>query len=345
MPDEGTTREVFFARTGTDRVISLRERALPSPGPGEVQVRMEAAGVAYADIVIRLGLYPDAKPPLVPGYDLVGRVEKVGDGVTALKAGQRVAGVTVTGAQASLCNMPAEWLIPAPEGVEAALLVAGVLNGVTAFQMFHRLACPEAGEWVLVHGAGGGVGNLLLGLGRIARVQVIGTGSASKLAAIEAAGAAALDYGRGNVAQMAREISDGGVVAAFDHVGGRHFRQVSMAALRPGGAGILYGGYGATQGGRVRPLAALDILLNDKFSAFKLFGSSQGVLTYSAPRWRTHRPDAFRQDLASVLALITEGELTPLIGARFPLEQAAEAHRLLEARAVSGKIVLINANP
>ena len=139
---------------------------LPPPAPGEARVALEAAGVAYADIMMRQGAYPGHAPPVTPGYDFVGRVEAVGPGVTGIAVGQRVVGVTTTGSYATRRNVKVEWLVPAPENVDAALLVAVALNGVTAWQMLHRVANPAAGESMLVHGAAGGVGTLLLDLAR-----------------------------------------------------------------------------------------------------------------------------------------------------------------------------------
>jgi NADPH:quinone reductase-like Zn-dependent oxidoreductase len=335
--------EMHIPRKGPASVLTAIERRLPAPAADEVRVAIEAAGVAYADIMMRQGLYPGHKPPVTPGYDFVGRVEAVGIGVRGLAVGQRVAGVTATGSYATRRNVKAQWLAPAPEGVEAAQLVAVALNGVTAWQMLHRVANPAPGEWVLVHGAAGGVGTLLLDLARIAGIRAIGSASRGKADIIRARGGVPIDYRGEDVAARARALSDGGVVAAFDHIGGRHFKKVSMAALRPGGVGVLYGGYDATRGGKIRPLAVLDMLVNTGFSSFKLFGKGQGVVGYLMPVWRDARPTAYQQDLAAVLRLVAEGALSPLVGATFPLREAADAHRALETRSVAGKIVLLNA--
>ncbi|MDP3748606.1 MAG: medium chain dehydrogenase/reductase family protein [Phenylobacterium sp.] len=335
--------EMHVPRKGAADVLTPLERRLPPPGPGEVRVAVEAAGVAYADIMMRQGVYAGQSPPVTPGYDFVGRIEAVGAGVTELAAGQRVAGVTVSGSYATRRNVNAQWLAPAPEGVDAAKLVAAVLNGVTAWQMFHRIASPAPGEWVLVHGAAGGVGNLLLELARIAGVKAIGTASASKAEVVRARGGEPVDYRAEDVAARARALSGGGVVAAFDHLGGKHFKKVSMAALRPGGVGVLYGAYDMTRDGKVNPLAIADLVMNASFSSLGLFGKGQGVVAYSAQPWRDGRPLAYQQDLAAVLKLVGDGVLSPLVGATFPLREAAQAHRALETRSVAGKIVLVTA--
>lgn len=332
--------EMHIPRKGPATVIVARERKLPPPAVGEVRVAIEAAGVAYADIMMRRGLYQGHPVPVTPGYDFVGRVEAVGPGVVGLAEGQRVAGVTVDGSYATRRNVEARWLAPAPEGADAAKLVAVILNGVTAWQMFHRIANAASGEWVLVHGAGGGVGTLLLDLAKLAGVRAIGTASKKKADVVRARGGEYIDYQSEDVVARARAISDGGVVAAFDHVGGKHLKKVSMAALRDGGVAIQYGAYDLTRGGNVHPFAFADLLLNAGFSTLKMFGKGQAVATYSIEVWRNARTSAYQEDLATLLKLVGDGTLSPLIGATYPLRDAAKAQRALETRSVEGKIVL-----
>jgi NADPH:quinone reductase-like Zn-dependent oxidoreductase len=333
-------QEMHMARTGPAKVLKAREVTLAAPSAGEVRVAIEAAGIAFADIVMRQGLYPGVKAPVTPGYDLIGRVDALGPGVEGLAVGDRVAGLTVTGSYASRRNVEARWLVPAPEGVAAETLVAGVLNGLTAWQMFHRIAVAQPGEWVLVHGAGGGVGSLLLELARRAGVRAIGTASAGKRGVVEARGGVHLDYRAGDVAMAAKEISSGGVVAAYDHIGGKHLKAVSIPALRSGGTAVLYGGYDATRGGKLRPGAVIDMLLNNSLSVLGLFSASQGVVGYNVTSWRDARPAAFRQDLTTVMGLIGSGDLDPMVARVLPLAEAAEGQRLLEGATLAGKIVL-----
>jgi NADPH:quinone reductase-like Zn-dependent oxidoreductase len=334
--------EMHIPRKGPASVLTAVERRLPPPAAGEVRVAIEAAGVAYADIMMRQGVYAGHKPPITPGYDFVGRVEALGPGVDGLAVGQRVAGITVFGSYATRRNVKAAWLAQAPEGVDAARLVAAVLNGVTAWQMLHRIASPAAGEWVLVHGAAGGVGGLLLDLARLADVRAIGTASRGKADAIRQRGGEPIDYAAEDVVARTRALSGSGVVAAFDHLGGKHFKTVSMKALRPGGVGVFYGAYDTTRGGKVNPLAVADLLLNARFSSLGLFAKGQGVVAYSSEPWRDGRPSAYQADLATVLKLVADGVLTPLVGATYPLRAADKAHRALETRSVAGKIVLVN---
>jgi NADPH:quinone reductase-like Zn-dependent oxidoreductase len=332
--------EMHMARTGGVEVLQGRTLTLAPPAAGEVRVAIEAAGVAFADIVMRTGLYPGVKAPVTPGYDLIGRIEALGPEVGGFSVGQRVAALTVTGSYADRRNIEARYLAAAPEGVAAEALVAGVLNGLTAWQMFHRIASARAGEWILVHGAAGGVGGLLLDLARLAGVRAIGTASAGKRAVVEAKGGVYVDYRVEPVADRARQISGGGVVAAFDHVGGPHLKTASIAALRDGGTAVLYGGYDATKGGKARPSAMIRMLLADRLSALKLFSASQGVVGYNVTSWRDARPEVYRDDLATVMALIGGGQLDPQVGRVFPLAEAAKAQALLQAAGTTGKVVL-----
>ena len=335
-----TAFEMHMARTGGVEVLKGREVALPPPGPGEARVSIEAAGVAFADIVMRTGLYPGVKAPVTPGYDFVGRVEALGPDVTGFTVGQRVAALTVTGSYATRRNIEARYLVAAPEAAPAEALVAGVLNGLTAWQMFHRVAGSSAGEWVLIHGAAGGVGGLLLDLARLAGVRAIGTASAGKKAEVEAKGGIHIDYRAEAVAERALAISGGGVVAAFDHVGGPHLKAASMAALRDGGTAVLYGGYDATKGGKARAGAMIKMLLADRLSALKLFSASRGVVGYNVTSWRNARPEPYRQDLAGMLSLIADGAIQPKIAKVLPLSEAGQAQALLQSAKLAGKIVL-----
>lgn len=309
---------------------------------GEVRVAIEASGVAYADIAMRQGMYRSVALPVTPGYDFVGRIEALGPGVSNFSVGQRVAAVTVWGSYANRRNVDANLLVPAPEGVAATSLVAAVLNGLTAWQMFHRIARPEPSEWILVHGAAGGVGSLLLDLAKLAGVKAIGTASSRKRAVVQSRGGVAIDYEHENVLARVLEISQGGVTAAFDHIGGKHFKRVTLPSLRATGIGVLYGGYDATRGGKVHPLAVANLLVGGYLSSFRLFSQCRGAVGYSIPNWYRSRPDVCRTDLEEVLQLVADGSLVPLIAEVLPMEEAGKAHRLLESRAVSGKIVLEN---
>jgi NADPH:quinone reductase-like Zn-dependent oxidoreductase len=331
------TQTVLMDRAGA---LALQDSPLPPPGPMEAQVRIEASGVAYADLVMRTGMYPGVRAPVVPGYDFVGVVEALGEGADAFaKVGDRVVAVTVTGSYAWARNVDARWLAKAPAGLHAPQIVAATMNGLTAWQMFHRLAQPAPGESVLIHGAAGGVGSLLLDLARAAGAKAIGTASKAKHGFVEAKGGAPIDYRSEDFVARARALSGGGVAAGFDHLGGSHFAR-TMKALRPGGVGVVYGAYDATKGGKAKPLAMLDLLIGSSLNTLSLFSVSKGAVGYNVQTGRDSRPAAYRADLAALMAALEAGVLQPEVAAVLPLAKAAEAHRMLESASVVGKIVL-----
>ena len=241
-------QHVRISRFGGPEVLELAEEStIPNPGPGEVRIKVLAAGTGFTDSFIRRGRYPDFKGslPFTPGYELVGVVEKAGSGVAAPREGQIVADLCVVGGYAQYAIRPARLLVPVPAGVDAAEAVCIPLAYLTAFQMLTRYRRFLPGETILVIGASGTVGTALLDLARHFGLKAIGTCSAANFAAVERFGAAAIDYRAGDFVASVRELTAGraggaGVDAAFDAIGGSHFDR-SFACLAPGGTLIGYG--------------------------------------------------------------------------------------------------------
>src|SRR5512135_1428371 len=167
---------VIVTHYGGPEELRLVEEECPEPKEGEVRVRVLAAGVALPDIMAREGVHPETPPvPFTPGWDLVGVVDRLGDGVSGIEPGQIVAAMPISGAYAEFVCLPQGELIPVPYGLDAAEAVSLVLNYITAYQMVHRSAKVKAGQQVLIHGAAGGVGTALLQLGRLAGLDMYGT--------------------------------------------------------------------------------------------------------------------------------------------------------------------------
>ncbi len=243
-------RRVIVARHGGTEVLEVVSERLPEPRPGEVRVRVLAAGVSYGDVLARIGAVPDApKPPFTPGYDITAVTDKHGAGVSSPEVGQRVAALLDTGGgYTDFACLPADRLVPVPATVDAADSAAACLNYFVAHQMLHRVAQVQAGQSILVHGAAGGVGIALLQLAKRANVTVYGTASQSKHALVADLGAVPIDYRSEDFVARVRSTGGGGVVAAFDAVGGSNFRH-SYASLRPGGHLVAYGVSSAQKGG------------------------------------------------------------------------------------------------
>src|SRR5271157_1046065 len=241
-------RHIRIARFGGPEVLELvEEQTVPAPGPGEVRIKVLAAGTGFTDTFIRRGRYPDFKGPLpfTPGYDLVGVVEKTGRGVTEPRQGQVVADLCVVGGYAQYAIRPARFLVPVPDGVDPAKAVCIPLAYLTAFQMLTRCRYLAPGATILVIGASGTVGTALLDLARHLGLKAIGTCSAKNVAVIQRFGATAIDYHVGDFVASVRRLTAGrpggaGVDAAFDAIGGAHFDR-SFACLASGGMLVGYG--------------------------------------------------------------------------------------------------------
>ena len=322
---------------GPDVLQVVEEEALPEPGPGEVRVKVLATSAAFTDTMIRKGVYPDVKekPPFSPGYDMVGVVDKLGEGATRLKVGQVVADLTVIGAYSEYMCLPESRLVPVPEGLEPAEAVSLVLSYVTAYQMLYRLAKVQPGQHILVHGAGGAVGTAMLQIGRLLDLEMYGTASKSKHEMVASLGATPIDYRSDDFVERVRSLTDNGVDAAFDPIGGDNFRR-SFEALRPSGVLVAYGFYDASMGkGGSIPLDFL------KLQLWNILPNGRSTKFYSIGPLRERQPDWFSEDLAALFGLLAQGKIKPVIAKRMSLTEAARAHELVEQASVKGKIVLI----
>lgn len=322
--------------------LEVRRRRLGPPGPGEALVRLEATGVSFAEQQMRRGKYFDQPPfPFVPGYDLVGTVEETGPGADPALVGTRVAALTKTGGWASRVLLPAADLVPVPAGVDAAEAETLVVNGVTAHRMLHRLARVRPGDTVVVLGANGGVGSVLVQMARNAGVRVIGTSSASHTEAVRALGAIPLDRTDPDLHARIRELAPNGVRAVFDHVGGPGITE-SFRHVARGGTLVSYGTASTRDvpGNPRMPVLAL-------FARLMLWNAlPNGRGAHFFNLWAGHRRrDRYRallaEDLGAVLRLLAEGGITPRVAARIPLGDAGAAMELAESGTVVGKVVLI----
>lgn len=337
-------QQVQALRRGGPERLELRDVTVAPPGRGEIRVRMLAAGVAFADLMIREGVYPIQLPwPRTPGYDIVGEIEAVGPEVPdTWQPGMRVAALTVHGSYAEYRLLPADQCVAVPEHVDPAQAVALVLNYLTAWQMLFRVASLERDNTVLVHAAAGGVGTAVLELGRHFGLHVIGLCSAAKHDRVRSLGGIPIDYRQEDIAARVAELTDGrGVDAVLDAVGGRETRR-SWRLLAPTGTLVCYGALSVAAKGRVRLRTALPAVLGAaRFSALRLFSEVKSVAGYNVDVWRRNRPEAYRRDLARLVELLAEGVLNPVIAHRLPLAEAAQAQERLGTGQSEGKLVLI----
>jgi synaptic vesicle membrane protein VAT-1 len=332
-----TTQVYAVNRQQTD-CLEVRTTDLEAPPAGHARVRVEAAGVSYGDVLFQRGVVPGGpKPPFVPGCDLVGVVESVGSGVTGLEVGQRVAALVVSGGYTTGITLPAQRLVPVPEGVDPIRAAAVALNYFIARQMLHRVAKISSGQSILVHGASGGVGLAFLQLAEhIGGVTVFGTASAANLDVVRRHGAVAVDYRDEDFAVAIRE-SVGGVHAAFDPIGGPHFFR-SYSVLRRGGRLVAYGQNDALRDGKPNMfIGAVGFLGGIILPNLRPDGKKTGF--YNAWSLEKSQPQAYREDLAQVLDLLSADKIAPREIHTLPLREAGEALARAE-RGVTGKLVL-----
>lgn len=336
---------VIASKRGGPQVFKVLHPPIPKPGPGQIQIKMHAAGVAFADVMLREGVYPLPKDigwPRTPGYDVVGEIQAIGPGVSnEFAVGQRVASLTVHGSYARHRLLDPAQCVPVPEGVDSGEAVALVLNYLTAWQMLTRVSRAQAGSWVLIHAGAGGVGTALLELAALHNIKTIALASAEKHSIVIERGGIAIDYHNEDIDARVQEITGGeGVAAVFDSIGGKETLR-SIRMLQPGGVVISYGVLSLMNQGRPSIKNFIRSLFYSLFfSPLKLLSDAKSLCTYNVDIWRHQYPELYRQDLAALMDLLAEGKLKPLIGERIPLEEAARAQNQLSGGESRGKLIL-----
>ncbi len=332
MPE--TYRAVMVTKKGGPEVLQVVELPIEHPGPGQVLVRVRAAGVGSTDLLMIAGNYLYApKIPMVPGYEIAGVVEEIGAGVTGFAVGQRVAALTVYGGFAELLLRNADEFIPIPDGVSDRDAAAVILNYVTAWQMIHRFAKVQPGETALVTGAAGGVGTAALQLLKLAGVKAYGAASARKHDVVRSLGATPIDYQAGRLDKLTRELVPNGVDYAFDAVGGANIG-LCIGATQRGGMVVGFGFVGAAG-----TLAKVAMFANI-FVGARLRGRRGKFYGITQIYRKDHGP--LREDLPKIFALLIEKKIDPLVTQTFPLLEARKAMEFLQTGSVEGKIVLEN---
>ncbi|MFI7154775.1 medium chain dehydrogenase/reductase family protein [Nonomuraea sp. NPDC050022] len=344
-----TTTEVVLPGKVEASGLRLVQRVLPQPAAGQVMVRVESTAVSFAESAMRRGrYYGQPKFPFVPGYDLVGIVESAGPGVDPALVGRRVAALTKTGAWATVVLLAAAELVEVPDGIAADEAETLVVNGITAYQMLHGRAKVRAGQTVLVLGASGGVGSILVQLARQAGARVIGTASPRHHEALKALGAEPIDYRDPDLAARVRKLAPGGVDAVFDHLGGASV-DLSYRLLSHTGTLVSYSI--ASKLDDKSPVLLSFLVLLSKLAFWNYLPTGRHASFYDiwagAGKPGSAKREAFlartRTDLSHVFGLLRDGRLTAKIAARFPLTEVAAAMELSESanRTALGKIILV----
>jgi NADPH2:quinone reductase len=321
-------KAIIFDELGGPEVLRLADVPKPEARPGMALLKVHAIGVNFADTRFRQGTYVvKPKLPDTPGMEAAGVVEAVGEGVAGITPGMRVAAFTVK-AYAEYCQAPAPMIIPLPDFVDFVQGAAFPIQVMTAYHMLHTADSVGPGKTVLVHSAAGGVGLVAVQLAKVAGARVFGTvGSDAKAQLVKEHGAdAVINYSTQKFADEVLRLTDGrGVDLILDAVGKPTFEE-GLRCLAPFGHLILYG----RAGGPTDPL-----------NVATLSAKSQKVSGFMVPTVTRTFPEKTRESAAHCFALMREGRLKLYIGKTFPLAQAAEAHRYLESRQSTGKLVLV----
>jgi NADPH2:quinone reductase len=332
-------RRVVVTRFGGPDVLQVVEEAMPEPGPGEVRVQVQVAGVSAYDLMLRrFRLLPGTPSvPFALGTDVVGIVDKVGEGVTTVTPGQQVAAATFslggTGGYAETVCLPDDEVVPLPPGVDPAEAICLVANYLTAHMALHRVANVRSGQRALIHGAAGGVGSALLQLGQLAGLEMYGTASAHNHDLVSALGATPINYRTEDFVARIRALTGEGVDVVFDPIGGARQLWRSHRSLRKGGRLVWIGVAGAKKKGlRVIPGSILMTGVLALMPGGKQVGLFPDLGEDNA--W-------YRATLTALLDLLAAGRLKPVVAARIPLTEAVRAHELLERGGYAGKVVLV----
>ncbi len=322
------TEAIFIPRLGGPEVLTAEKIEVGDPGAGEARLRQSAVGLNFIDCYHRSGLYPGPDPPFIPGVEGVGVVEAVGDGVSEVAAGERVAYVGPLGAYAGARHVPAERLIPLPRDLDDETVAAILLKGLTTWYLVHESFRVHPGDHVLVHAAAGGVGLLLCQWAKHLGATVIGTvGSEEKAQLARRHGCDhPLLYQSEPWAERARELTGGrGVEVAYDSVGQATFAG-SLDCLARRGMLVTYG----NASGPPPAIEPLELM-------------RRGSLSLTRPTLWDFVPerDQLLAAAAELFSVVGSGAVRPVLGQRWPLAEAAQAHRALEERRTSGASILI----
>jgi len=320
-------KAILVERHGGPEVLRLADLPEPAPGPGQLLVRVEAAGLNFIDVYHRTGLYPSPLP-FTPGLEGAGVVAGVGPGVAAFREGDRVAWTRVLGSYAESLLVPEEQAVAIPPGVETRDAAAVMLQGLTAHYLCSSTYPLEPGDTCLVHAAAGGVGLLLVQMAKEQGARVFGTVSTEEKAALarEAGADEVILYTKEDFLEAVRRLTDGrGVNVVYDGVG-KATAEKSLDCLAPRGMMVFFG----NASGPVGPIDPLVL-------------SQKGSLFLTRPVLFDYIPDrvSLEDRSTDVLTAVATGSLHVRIGATFPLAEAAEAHRALEGRKTTGKVLLL----
>lgn len=329
-------RVVEISKHGGPDVLKVRERADPPLGAGQVRIEVAAAGINFADVMARMGVYPDApKPPCVVGYEVGGTILELGEGIENLKHGQRVLAGTKFGGYASQVVVPESDVVALPDGLTFEQGAAIPVNYATAWAGLIGYGNLQPGERVLIHSAGGGVGIAATQIAKRAGAEIYGTASPSKHARIAELGVDySLDYTQSGWEQGLPKFD-----LIMDAIAGKSFRR-SYDLLRPGGRLVAFGASAVVAGERRNPVSALRTLARmPRFNMIKQMSESKAVIGLNMlSLWKDRQ--TLSPWIEPLRELLEDGTIEPVVAGAFSFEEAGAAQRMITERRNIGKVVL-----
>jgi NADPH:quinone reductase-like Zn-dependent oxidoreductase len=335
-------RQVWIPRIGIPEVLEVREAPDPHPQKGQVRIAVEASGINFADIMARMGLYPDAPPlPAVVGYEVSGTIDELGEGVDGLKLGDRVLAFVRFGGYSDKVLVKAGQALALPENLSTVDAAGIPVNYLTAWIMMVTQGNLQPGQTVLVHSAGGGVGIAALQIAKWRGAKVIGTASAGKHPRLTEMGVAhCIDYRNQDFLAEVKKVTDGrGVDMVLDAVGGNSYRK-SYRSLAPLGKLFMFGASSfATDKSRNILSVVKGMLRMPRFTPVDMMQKNRAVFgTNMGKLWDEEA--LLQSETKKILNFVEQGELNPVIDATFPFEKAPDAHHYIQNRKNFGKVLL-----
>ncbi|HXN30757.1 MAG TPA: medium chain dehydrogenase/reductase family protein [Polyangiaceae bacterium] len=335
-------RQVWITRAGRPEVLQVREAPDLDAGKGQVRIRVRAAGINFADLMARVGLYPDApKIPCVVGYEVSGTIDQLGEGVTEYQLGDRVFAMPRFGGYTDTLVVPTDQVFPMPQKMTFEEAAALPVVYVTAHHMMFFTGVLRAGSSVLIHSAAGGVGRAAIQLAKTRGCTIFGAASPKKHELLRQQGVHhPVDSTGDYAAEVRRIVGDRGVDLVLDPVGGKSW-SVGYDLLGPCGRLVAFG-FSAAASGEKRNLlrAGMQLLNVRRISPMKLMGDNKTVSGTNMGHF-FERPDLLRPQFAALLAMYEAGEIRPHVDRSFSFDQAAAAHQFIHDRKATGKVLLV----
>ncbi|MBI3554998.1 MAG: zinc-binding dehydrogenase [Deltaproteobacteria bacterium] len=335
-------KQIWITRAGAPDVLEVRQSPDPEPKAGEVRVRVKAAGINFADLMARVGLYPDApKIPCVVGYEVSGTIDRAGEGVTDLAVGERVFAMPKFGGYTDVLVLPRAQVLKMPAKMTFEEAAALPVTYLTAYHMMFFSGVLRQGSTVFIHSAAGGVGLAAIQLARTRGCVILGTASASKHEFLRAQGVAhPLDSSGDYMAEARRIVGERGVDLILDPVGGRSWSE-GYDLLGPCGRLVAFGLSAAAAGNKRNIFHAISAVLKiKKWNPMKLMDDNKTITGVNMGHLFS-RLDLLLPQFAALIQLYEQGAIKPHVARTFPFEQAGAAHQFIHDRKATGKVLLI----